>query len=138
MPVVPASGDQPVTPAQRDAAIAALIVHREAGRLSSTEYEDRQVLADAARTWADLDALFVDLPAPHPQRPVPPQPAGPAHPDHPAGGPAGVGGQIAWGPGLVAALPILVLLLFFVTRAWQVFLLVPLVWIFTSGPGRRR
>ncbi len=128
-------GSSPIGPVQREAAIAALVVHREAGRLTSTQFEDRQVLADNAQTWADVERLFVDLPEPHPQRPLPPVDPrrGPA-PGQPV---AGAGG-IAWGPGLVAAIPIIAVILFFVTRSWLVFLLVPLIWIFTQGPGRKR
>ncbi len=119
--------------AQREAAVAALIVHREAGRLDSAQFEDRQVLAASARTWADLERLFADLPAPHPQRPQPPAAA--------AGSPTrSPGGWLeTWSPKLVAATPILVLLLFFITKKWQVFLLVPLVMIFAqSDRGRNR
>jgi hypothetical protein len=134
MPSVPDAAGQPVTPAQRDAAIAALVVHREAGRLSSTEFENRQVLADSAQVWADLDRLFVDLPAPHPQRPQPPDQPQPVYP-----APAGSGGArgIDWGTRLVAAMPILAVILFFVTKQWLVFLLIPLVAILAKGPRGR-
>jgi hypothetical protein len=118
-----------LTAAEREAAVAALTVHRQAGRLDSSQFEDRQVRASAARTWADLDPLFADLPAPHPQRPVPVV--------VPPSGSARTGG-IAWGPGLTAALPIIAVILFFLTKNWLVFLLVPLIMIFIKGPGRRR
>ncbi len=127
-------GPSRVGPAQREAAIAALAAHRQAERLTSTQFEERQVLADDAQTWADLERLFVDLPPPHPHRPVPP--AVPRDAQAPTSGPTG--GGIAWGPGLAAAIPIIALILFFVTGSWLAFLLVPLVWIFTKGPGRRR
>jgi len=128
--------DLPVSPAQREAAVAALVVHREAGRLNSVQFEDRQVLAEAAQSWSDLDRLFVDLPDPHPIRPLPPAGAGPVASDGPVSG--GSSPMAGWGPRLVAATPILVLLLFFLTRRWQVFLLIPLVMILAGGAGRRR
>lgn len=127
----------PVTPAQRDAAIAALIVHREAGRLDSSQFEDRQVLADSAQTWSELDRLFVDLPEPHPRRPQPqPAPAAsvpPASPD----GPADLLAE--WGPRLMAATPIIATILFFtVFRTWVVFLLIPLVGALVGGSRKNR
>ncbi len=137
MPELENSGQ--VGPVQREAAVAALVVHREAGRIDSAEFENRQVLADAAQTWADLDRLFADLPAPHPQRPMPPVLAGSRPPvDAPAGRSGGGAGGIAWGPGLQAAVPILAVILYFFTRQWVVFLLIPLAMIFIKGPGRRR
>jgi len=52
--------------AERDAAISALGEHFAAGRLNHQEYDERTSAAWTARTAADLTALFVDLPAPHP------------------------------------------------------------------------
>lgn len=112
--------------------MAALVVHREAGRLSSTQFEDRQVLAEGAQTWADLERLFVDLPPPHPQRPVPPPvPVGAYDP------PAGSSTRIDWGPRVAAAMPLIAVLLYFITRNWLVFLLIPIVLILVRGPGKR-
>jgi hypothetical protein len=116
-----------VSDSDRQAAVAALTVHRQAGRLDSTEFEKRQVEVSAAASWAQIEAVFGDLPAPHPQRLLTASPVG-------SGSPAG---GIAWGPGLAAAAPLLALILFFVTKSWLWFLMVPLLWIFTKGPGRR-
>ncbi|CAM3971468.1 DUF1707 domain-containing protein [Kibdelosporangium persicum] len=55
-----------ISDAEREAAVATLGVHMSTGRLDLAEYEDRCGLAAAARTRADLEALFEDLPAPHP------------------------------------------------------------------------
>ncbi len=55
-----------VSSAERDDAIAALGVHLSSGRLSSEEYERRQRQAAEALTRAELETLFDDLPAPHP------------------------------------------------------------------------
>ncbi len=67
----------------REAAVDALSEHTRAGRLSAHEYEDRSEAAKRAITWADVDSLFADLPAPHPapgnartKSPRPPRPAG--------------------------------------------------------------
>jgi len=55
-----------VSSAERDDAIAALGVHLSSGRLSSEEHERRHQQATEALTRAALEALFDDLPAPHP------------------------------------------------------------------------
>lgn len=52
---------------ERAAALHALDAHFEAGRLDVTEYGDRSGLAGAATYRHELEALFTDLPAPHPQ-----------------------------------------------------------------------
>src|SRR5512135_3151822 len=51
---------------ERQATVEALTVHREVGRLDPTEFEERQVAASRARTWAEIGPLFSDLPEPHP------------------------------------------------------------------------
>ena len=57
--------------AERNAALRALDEHLAAGRLQIEEYGERSALAANAVTAADLAALFADLPAPHPDVPVP-------------------------------------------------------------------
>ena len=52
---------------ERAAALSALDTHFEAGRLDVTEYGDRSGLAGTATYRHELEALFTDLPAPHPQ-----------------------------------------------------------------------
>ena len=84
--------DEPVRPdvrvgnTDREAAIAALGTHLEAGRLEVDEYGDRSARASAAVYRGELAELFLDLPAPHPELPrapheEPPLPApvAPAH-----------------------------------------------------------
>jgi hypothetical protein len=56
------SGSMRVSDADRDRAIAELSEHYQAGRLTTDELEDRTGRALAARTSADLAALFTDLP----------------------------------------------------------------------------
>jgi hypothetical protein len=55
-----------ISDAEREAAVSTLGLHMSTGRLDLAEYEERCGLATAARTRADLEALFEDLPAPHP------------------------------------------------------------------------
>lgn len=67
----------------RQAALAALGAHLEAGRLDVDEYGDRSAHAAVAVHRADLAALFDDLPAPHPALPERPTGAVPAPVDPP-------------------------------------------------------
>jgi hypothetical protein len=56
--------DQRVGNADRDAASRVLAEHYQAGRLTEQELHERSAGAAAARTRADLEALFRDLPQP--------------------------------------------------------------------------
>ena len=49
--------------ADRDAVLADLSEHFQAGRLTGDEFEDRTARALAARTWGELGDLLQDLPA---------------------------------------------------------------------------
>jgi DUF1707 SHOCT-like domain len=49
--------------ADRDAVVAALSEHYQAGRLTADEFSDRSGRALAARTGQDLAAVLADLPA---------------------------------------------------------------------------
>ena len=60
-------GDIRIGTQERDEALAALAVHRDAGRLDAFEYEDRRGKAADAVTKRDLTALFTDLPEPRPR-----------------------------------------------------------------------
>src|SRR5687768_9040182 len=51
---------------ERDEAVSTLGAHLSTGRLELDEYEERCGKAVAARTRGDLEELFTDLPAPHP------------------------------------------------------------------------
>jgi Domain of unknown function (DUF1707) len=57
--------------ADRDAVVAALSEHYQAGRLSTDELADRTGSALTARTYGDLSALTADLPGPVPAGPAP-------------------------------------------------------------------
>jgi hypothetical protein len=52
---------------ERAAALHALDAHFEAGRLDVTEYGERSGVAGSATYRHELEALFTDLPAPHPE-----------------------------------------------------------------------
>jgi hypothetical protein len=114
--------------AERDAAMAALDTHLEAGRLDPVEYGERSARVTDARTVDDLLPLFDDLPAPHPALPgvratalVEDAGAPPAHRESAA--------LQRWGIRVAAAMPILALVLFLtipIPHAWLFFLLIPL------------
>ncbi|PPK69765.1 DUF1707 domain-containing protein [Actinokineospora auranticolor] len=55
-----------ISAAERDEAVTMLGAHMSTGRLEVEEYEFRTVRAAAARTRAEIESLFSDLPAPHP------------------------------------------------------------------------
>jgi len=55
-----------ISNAERDEAVSALGEHLSTGRLELAEYEERCGVAAVARTRGELEALFEDLPAPHP------------------------------------------------------------------------
>jgi hypothetical protein len=140
-------GEQPpirIGNEERTAAMAALDEHLAQGRLDVEEYGERSAKAANAVLAADLAGLFTDLPAPHPALPgasaMPaPTPADgiPAvpHPERPSEKPNA--SLERWGPRLVAASPIVALLLFLITRQWWVFLLIPLAGALVFGGTRR-
>ena len=68
-----------VSDAERDAAVAELSQHYQAGRLTAEEFSDRSAQAFAAKTGDQLHALFDDLPPltawPSPGQVVPATPA---------------------------------------------------------------
>jgi hypothetical protein len=67
--------------ADRDAVVAALSEHFQAGRLTTEELDERTGRALSARTLDELDELTADLPSP--VRPAPAPPAGPHGPGYP-------------------------------------------------------
>jgi TM2 domain-containing membrane protein YozV len=74
--------------AERDAAMKALGKHMETGHLEVDEYTERVNGAATARTVAELDELFVDLPAPHYR--TPPTPPHAMYQPQPTGFPADI------------------------------------------------
>ncbi|HWM04469.1 MAG TPA: DUF1707 domain-containing protein [Actinophytocola sp.] len=55
-----------ISDAERDESIATLGQHLSTGRLELAEFDERCARATAARTRGELEELFGDLPAPHP------------------------------------------------------------------------
>lgn len=60
------NADIRISNAERDEAVSTLGAHLSTGRLELAEYEERCERAVAARTRGEIEALFTDLPAPHP------------------------------------------------------------------------
>ncbi|ODU00820.1 MAG: hypothetical protein ABS81_22410 [Pseudonocardia sp. SCN 72-86] len=135
---------------EREAAAKALDAHLEAGRLGVEEYADRSAAAAGATVASELQALFTDLPAPHPQLPGQPSteptptsrlPVVDATSREPAT--SGGGGFSGWGPRIVAVTPIVALVLFLAlngvfAQAWIFFLLIPIVGGIVYGGDRGR
>jgi hypothetical protein len=133
VPPQPGHPSDPPSPrigtADRDAAMAALDAHLEAGRLDAEEYGERSARAAEARTVDDLVPLFADLPRPHPPLPgETPAPAA-ATPELAPATRREPGALARYGPAISGALPIIALVLFFtvpIPNAWVFFLLIPL------------
>jgi hypothetical protein len=123
---------------ERELAMEALDEHRRAGRLERAEHASRCATASRAATRAELDALFADLPDPHPAFPTagprggaatpatPPTPEAPELPELVAPG----GAAIARHAGLISLLtPAVAAVLFALSggRFPWIFVLVPVV-----------
>jgi hypothetical protein len=120
--------------ADRDAVLAELGEHFQAGRLTSDELEERTGLALQARTFGDLARLTADLPSPAPANPV----ADPA-----AGAMTGPGGRVRLAPavlGLVAVAVVATALLDTGagTRGLHVFWLILVIPLVARMLARRR
>lgn len=118
-PLPPRIGD-----AERDEAVALLQEHMTAGRLDSTEFNDRLGIALQARTQHELLPLFADLPGRRPGDPVPP----PA-PVLPVSNAADVERRQQIGAVVMGSLWPIALILCFATSSWWI-MLIP---IFMSG-----
>ena len=124
--------------ADRDAVVAELGEHFQAGRLTAEELDERTGRALTARTWGELRAVRADLPE---GGSAPRIPAASASPD-------GAGGARGFGPGVpvraaLAGLAIAALVLAVASIGWG------LIWLFVpvllmarravcvpGGPGR--
>jgi hypothetical protein len=127
-----------ISDSDRNAAIKALGEHLAAGRITLDEYGDRTAKVTLTRTAGELGGLFEDLPAPHPTLSVTPvgdatvatrQASGALMP--PARGQLPVGDTRSTAQKLVAAAAaasvFVAIALFFITGAWQWFLLIPAI-----------
>jgi hypothetical protein len=130
MEAVGGSG-QRIGAAERDEAVEALRTHLEAGRLTPEEYEDRSVTASGARTVDDLVPLFADLPEP---RPAPVAARTVSAPGTGTGLPALSDGARER---IMAVIPLVALVMFFVTRTWLWFLAIPIAAALLYGNDRK-
>lgn len=64
--MAPSDGNVRIGTSEREDAVRALAEHMTAGRLDVSEYDQRCALAAAAKTRAELAAIFDDLPEPNP------------------------------------------------------------------------
>ncbi len=97
---------------EREQAMQRLSDHFAAGRLSVAEFDERSAVVAAALTRGDLEKVFVDLPEPATAA------AAPAKRDS--------GFLDEWPERVMAVIPILAVILFFVTGSWLWFLAIPL------------
>jgi Domain of unknown function (DUF1707) len=116
--------------AERTAAMKALDVHLDAGRLEVQEYGDRSAVAAGATTAGELAALFTDLPEPHPvltgAAPAP-QTASALPVARDEGVVADKAGNFldVAAPRIMAVVPFVALVLFFTIGGWWWWLLIP-------------
>jgi hypothetical protein len=120
----------------RDRVVAALQGHREAGRLTPEEFEERMEAALRA-TWLDeLPPLLADLPEDRGERPG--QPSGQTA-DQPHGVPRGACARLPFGP--IAAVVALLLVIGSVAAVAHGHFPFPLIWLavlaFWVGPWGR-
>ncbi|MFE9582350.1 DUF1707 domain-containing protein [Nocardia sp. NPDC006044] len=100
--------------AEREAAMQRLSDHFAAGRLSVAEFDERSAVVAAAVTRGDITPVFADLPDP-----LVKAAAVPAKPES--------GFLSEWPERVMAVIPILAVILFFLTGSWLWFLAIPLM-----------
>jgi Domain of unknown function (DUF1707) len=115
---------------ERNAAMKALDAHLEAGRLGVEEYGERSAAAAVATVAGELEALFTDLPEPHPALPgSTPAPVvaavTPAVRDDRTVAERPSGFLDVAAPRIMAVMPFVALALFFTVGGWWWFLLIP-------------
>ena len=124
--------------AERTAAMKALDEHLSAGRLGVEEYGERTAKAANAVVASEIAELFTDLPEPHPQLPGTLAPLTAPLPVAPAAGEVAPKKDTfleGWGPRVATITPIVALLLFFITKQWYFFLLIPVMGALVYGGG---
>ncbi|WP_280427212.1 DUF1707 SHOCT-like domain-containing protein [Nocardia brasiliensis] len=100
--------------AEREDAMRRLSDHFAAGRLSVAEFDERSAIVASAVTRGDLTQVFTDLP-----EPLAKAAAVPAKPES--------GFLSEWPERVMAVIPILAVILFFLTGSWLWFLAIPLM-----------
>jgi hypothetical protein len=117
-----------ISSAERDDAVTALAVHRSSGRLTHDDHSDRLRRAQQATTREEIEALFDDLPAPHPDLSgaVSPRPPAVVNPEWPGGRVGTRASRVMDVIGVLSLLAGLPLAIIFtaVAGAWWTFLLV--------------
>ncbi|OYD69141.1 DUF1707 SHOCT-like domain-containing protein [Rhodococcus sp. OK302] len=117
---------------EREQALSLLSEHFAAGRLTVSEFDERSGIVTAATTRSELVPVFADLPgnyqapgtAPMSTVPATSPPAREFSPD--------------WSGRIMAVIPILAVILFFVTGTWLWFLAIPLAGALLFGTDRER
>ncbi|MDI9914803.1 DUF1707 domain-containing protein [Rhodococcus sp. IEGM 1379] len=108
---------------EREQALSLLSEHFAAGRLTVAEFDERSGIVTAATTRSELAPVFKDLPGPIPAATAP-TPVRKFDPD--------------WSGRIMAVIPILAVILFFVTGTWLWFLAIPLAGALLFGTDRER
>lgn len=137
---------QRIGDAERDRAAEYLREHMSVGRLTQEEFDERVTAALQARTAADLEPLFTDLPVPKPgqdlavsgqvwprypavsQRPVPPTAMATSLPDRTASTVLGIAAGIAWPAWVVLCL----------ATSWNLWWLVFIPIVISSIAGQQK
>ncbi|MGC0364951.1 hypothetical protein ABH922_002935 [Rhodococcus sp. 27YEA15] len=114
--------------AEREQALDLLGRHFAAGRLTVDEFDTRSAVVTSAVTRNELAPVFADLPAATPSA---------ASADN-ADAKVGRGFDPDWGGRIMAVIPILAVILFFVTGTWLWFLAIPLAGALLFGADRER
>jgi hypothetical protein len=110
---------------EREPALSLLSEHFAAGRLTVSEFDERSAIVTAATTRSELTPVFQDLPGTVPTPAVDTAPAARKFdPD--------------WSGRIMAVIPILALILFFVTGTWLWFLAIPLAGALLFGTDAER
>lgn len=109
-----------ISDADREAAVRLLGEQFAEGRLDKDEFDERSDAAWSARTWGDLDPLFLDLPVRSPRTPAP----------VPTGGPHAPAPRSGRGFPVVPVLVLLVALM--VLTRMPMLMMVILVWLGVS------
>lgn len=148
-PAAPTPGGRPpirIADRDRTAASEALGEHYAAGRITREEYDERSERIWTARVAADLQPLFLDLPAPHPpvlggaRPPSPGRSQGPASPTRPPWTPGS--DHRSGGRGFRFPLGMLLLIVLgialFAEVGWPVFVVVAVLWCTGVLRPRRR
>lgn len=121
--------------AEREQALDLLSEHFAAGRLTVTEFDERSGIVSAATTRSELVPVFADLPGNYQA----PGTAPPLSMVTPPDAPAERGfNPPDWSGRVMAVVPILAVILFFVTGTWLWFLAIPLAGALLFGTDRER